>query len=210
MSGIHGGEQSRRDYMGNKNDTNMKNLFIFLMLGSFVFLLSCKDEEPEPDPLVGIWELDDASLSIEGSSYFGFENENSFYGESSYIIEFRDDFTYEREIDDKPRRTGGTEDITDEGKWEKDGDELDLDTDDDEIEGVAYAFTIVEVDDSNLILEYKESQSIFEDAKIDEWFADGTLSSNGAFQVTQEEFDSLIANFLVQVEGVITLEFDRE
>lgn len=188
----------------------MKNVFTFLLIGSFVFLLSCKDEEePKVDPIVGEWELDDASFEVSGYSYYGFEGENDAFGESSYIITFNADFTYERELEDVPF-TSGLSDVNDEGEWERDGEEIDLDSDDDELDFLGYSFDIVSVDGNVLVLEYDRTISAYSDAKIDEWIADGTINSQGYFTVTQEEYDSIQTNFLEQAQGKYTLEFDKQ
>ena len=184
----------------------MKNYLLLLSLAVLI-LASCKDDEPEIDPIVGLWELDDASLSFSGFSYYGFEGDNDIFGESSYIIEFNEDFTYERELEDIP----GLGDLNDEGEWEHDTEDLDLDTDDDEIPGLGYSMTILELNDRDLVVEYEgENVSLFPDDKIDEWFDDGTINSNGQFTVTQEQYDSLLSNFSVQTKGTYTLEFEKQ
>ncbi|RED98885.1 hypothetical protein [Marinoscillum furvescens] len=185
----------------------MKKFLFLSALALPLLMTSCKEDEEKVDPLVGLWELDDATVVFSGFSYYGFENENDLYGESSYTIEFNADFTYEREIDDIPQLG----DINDEGEWESDGEEIDLDSDDDEIGGIAYSFDIVEITETKLVVEYTgDPVNLFPDAKIDEWFDDGTINSSGQFTVTDEEFDSLYNNFTVQAQGEYTLEFDKE
>ncbi|MEQ9303927.1 MAG: hypothetical protein RJQ14_08430 [Marinoscillum sp.] len=184
----------------------MKNYLLLFTLAVLMIFTSCKEEEEPVNPLVGIWELDDATLEFSGFSYYGFEGDNNVYGEDSYIIEFRKDFTYERELEDIP----GLGDIGDEGEWESDGEDLDLDTNDDDYP-IGYSFTIVELDDRSLLLEYNgETVLLFPDNKIEEWFDDGTINSSGTFDVTDEQYDSLLTNFAVQAQGKYTLEFDKQ
>lgn len=184
----------------------MKNYLLVLCLLA-ILLVSCKDDEPEINPLIGTWELDDATLEFQSSgfSYSEFSGDNDVYGESSYIIQFFDDLTYEREINDIP----GFGDINDEGEWEQDGEDIDLDSDDDEIGGVPYSFTLVEVNDRSLVLTYEEEQLVWSNSKLDEWFADGTINSSGQFNIeTQDQLDSLLT-FRQTVDAIVTLEFDR-
>lgn len=188
----------------------MKNYLLgFLAVGALTFV-GCKEEE-KVDPIIGLWELDDASMKINSSgfSYYDFDGENNIYGESSYTIEFFDDFTFEREINDV--FTGiAYEDLNEEGEWEKKNGALDLDSEDDEIGGLPYSFEIIELTDRTLTLEYEDTRYAFPNAKIDDWFNDGTLNSAGSFTVTEEEYDSLVENFRVLVDATFTLEFDKD
>jgi len=182
-----------------------------LLITSFIALLAfgaCKDDEPAIDPIVGDWELDDVSLKFNtsGYSYFEFEGDNDLYGESSYTLEFSADMTYEREINDIPEFGN----VNDEGVWEMDGDEIDLDSDDNEINGIPYSFTLLELDDEELLVEYESQEIVWSDTQIDAWRADGTLLADGTFNVsTQEEFDSL-RNFRDVVDATLTLKFERD
>lgn len=189
----------------------MKKILQLILALGMVTMVGCKDDEPEADPLLGLWELDDATLEYPSEfSLYGFTKQNDAFGETAYTIEFLDDFTYERELSDLPL-SSGTTDFSDEGEWEKDGEFLDLDTDDTEIGGLGYSFEITELDDGNLVLEYESSGDFFPNAKIQEWFEDGTLDSEGFFTVTQDQFDSLVTNFISRgVTGTYILEFDRQ
>lgn len=188
----------------------MKNYLLgILAIGALTFV-GCKEEE-KIDPIIGLWELDDASLEFNSSgySYYEYEGENNVYGESSYTIEFKDDFTFEREIEDVYDGTGII-DLNEEGEWEKKDDELDLDAEDTEIGGLPYSFTIVEVTDRSLTLTFEDSRYVYANAKIDEWLADGTINSSGVFTVSEEEIDSIRTNFRVLVDATVTLEFDKQ
>ena len=182
---------------------------VLLVVGiALVGLVSCKDDEPKVDPIVGLWELDDVSITFSGSEfqYANVSKENALYGESSYTIEFNADFTYEREIDDIP----GFGDHSDEGEYEIDGDDLDLDSDDPEVGGLAYSFKIIEKSATVLTLEFQDSERLFPRSKIQEWINDGTIDSNGNFTVTNEQFDSLNVNFAQDVAAKFTLDFDKK
>lgn len=186
----------------------MKNSLKFLLIGTVV-LVGCNKDDEEPEPIVGTWELDEATVEFEGYSFYG-GNENHWIGESSYIITFNEDLTFQRELEDVPF-TSGTDNLDEEGEWELDEDDLDLDTDDQEYDFLDYGFTIVEVDDQSLVLETSTGPvTLFPDSKLNEWFDDGTIGSDGAFTVTEAELDSLYDNFSEATEGLVTLEFDRQ
>ena len=41
----------------------MKKILPLLTMGMFLVFVSCDDDEPKIDPLVGEWELDDVEIS---------------------------------------------------------------------------------------------------------------------------------------------------
>ncbi|MFY0600432.1 MAG: hypothetical protein JXR03_12235 [Cyclobacteriaceae bacterium] len=174
--------------------------------------ISCSDDEPKVDPIVGLWELDDASREVTQSDfeYLNFSGDNDIVGESKYTIEFTSDLKFERILEDVPFTNGTTDDIEEEGEWEIDGDDLDLDADDDEFSGLPYSFKIIENTGSKLTFEYEENGTAFPQTKVTEWFNDGTLDSNGSFTVTDDQFDSLSTNFSQSIDVVYTLEFDKQ
>lgn len=184
----------------------------FLALAILALCFSCGEDEEKVDPIVGLWELDDVSVDADGSEfdYLDTSGENDLVGESLFTIEFNADLTFERILEDVRFSDGSTRDIEEEGEWEVDGADLDLDADDDEINGLPYSFEIDEITASELILSYSESGSAFPRSKIEEWFADGTLNESGIFEVTDEEYDSIVNNFAQIVDFDYTLEFDKE
>ncbi|MEP4532245.1 MAG: hypothetical protein ABJ004_04110 [Cyclobacteriaceae bacterium] len=187
-------------------------LKLLAALSIILISVSCSDDEPKVDPIVGLWELDDVAREIEqsGFTYLEYENENDIFGESAYTIEFKSDFTFERILEDVAFSDGSTSDLEEEGEWELDGDELDFDAEDDEYGGLGYSFDVLEVTATNLTLSYGEDGTGFPDSKVDDWLADGTVTSSGQFTVTQEEYDSLVLNFSESIDVVYILEFDKE
>ena len=189
-----------------------KTLLLLFTTASLVFITSCGDDEEKVDPIIGIWELDDVSVDAVGSEfdYLDASGENNLVGESEFLIEFKADQTFERELEDVLFSDGSTRDIEEEGEWELDGDDLDLDSDDQEINGLPYSFKVEENTGTDLILSYSESGSFFPQSKITEWFEDGTLDSDGFFTVTDAQFDSLVTNFAQNVSLDFLLEFEKQ
>ena len=113
-------------------------------MGAVVLLAGCNkdDEDPEPDPIVGVWVLDDMEVSDPPSGYalaFGPESSFTIWQEESYEIEFFADGTYYRELKDSFTFQG---DIEDEGEWVIDEEALDLDQTDGDTEDLVLSFTI--------------------------------------------------------------------
>ncbi len=123
-----------------------KNLLIYLMVaGGAFFLQACGDDDgPSVNPIVGEWELE--SVEIEAANpEFSDVNSNdrdNLYRESSYKIEFNMDNTYEREL------SFFDGDVEEEGDWEIEGDELELDPEDNT--ALITDFEILEVTEDDL------------------------------------------------------------
>lgn len=111
-----------------------------------VSLAACGDDDgPGIDPIVGEWELDEVLIEAENPDFDDINGErDNLYFEDSYKIEFNADNTYEREL------SFFNGDAEDEGDWEKDGDELDLDPEDNT--NLITDFEILEVTEENLVL----------------------------------------------------------
>ncbi|MEM1407181.1 MAG: lipocalin family protein [Bacteroidota bacterium] len=125
-----------------------RNLLVFGMILSVGLITSCGDDDDGPtvSPIVGEWELDEVNVEAANS---GFSNINgdrnsSLFGENDYIIEFNQDNTYEREL----RFFDG--DVEEDGEWELDGNELELDPEDNTI--LITDFELIDVSEDELIL----------------------------------------------------------
>ena len=115
-------------------------LFI-LSIWSVGFLSSCgSDDGPTINPIVGEWELNEVTFSEAPSAFSRFNGgtDNNVYGETKYTITFNSDQTYLREL----RINGGT--FEDDGEWELDGDDLTLDQDDSDLNGLILDYTVEE------------------------------------------------------------------
>lgn len=163
------------------------------------------------NPIIGLWELDDVSLDAQGSEfdYLDETGENNLVGESEFTLELMADLNFERILKDVSFTDGSVRDIEEEGEWELDGDDLDLDLDGTELTGLPYRFTVTENTATELVLSYTDRGSFYPESKIQEWLADGTVDAQGFFTVTDEEIDSIQLNFLQSVDLNFTLEFDR-
>lgn len=100
-----------------------------MLIVSFLFMTitSCDDDEEKPSPLVGDWERDVYVLSELPANFQNFEGLTAtslFLGEEGYTITFKANGTYSRRI----AFTGP--DLNDTGKWKYEGDEINLDSDD--------------------------------------------------------------------------------
>jgi len=127
----------------NNMKTRLLLLSLFVTMG---VLVSCGDDDsPKVDPLIAEWEVDEFELTDVPAEFNDIEGtRTSLYGENRYRIEFNDDFTYAREL------RFSTGDLDEEGEWERDGDEIELDPDDDF--GLIKNFEIVENDPETLVL----------------------------------------------------------
>ena len=81
----------------------MKRILLLLSISSVLFFSSCSsDDDPQINPLVGTWSLDNYSLPDRPTGIGAWltfsSNNNSLWGEVIYEIEFKEDFTYEREL----------------------------------------------------------------------------------------------------------------
>lgn len=190
----------------------MKKNLLYLLLLPLAFMISCSsDDEPEVNLLVGQWELDGIVVSDPPSGYslqsINLEPGATILNESSYIIEFNDDFTYERDIEDgtlfDSNGNAIVSDLKDEGQWEEDGDQLDLDIDEADLDDLPTRFTVMEKSEESLVLETN-----------DLWFAwSPTLVNAGGLDTlsTTSGFDSLVAaGYLEIVEMTFTMTFDRD
>ena len=189
-----------------------KNLLLFIAITSLLVVSSCGGDEEAVNPLLGLWELDDVSIDANGSEfdYLDESGANDLVGESEFTIEFNADMTFERILEDVQFTDGSTRDIEEEGEWELDDDDLDLDSEGDEVNGLPYSFKVDANTSTELVLSFSENNSAFPQSKIDDWFADGTLDAAGFFTVTQDQFDSLVLNFAQNVTVDFVLEFDKK
>lgn len=181
------------------------NLFTKLfLLGVIVgVLFGCDDSEPEPDPIIGTWILDDVMVSDAPAGFvLGNEGESSdLFGEDEYSIRFFEDMTYERELDGIFLTNGG--DVEDEGEYSLDEDFLELIPDtDSEIQGLGYEFDLEEpVNEKDLVLSYTSSYTSFND---DDLFA--ILDSVESITT----FDSLLAIHGQLISVKVSLHFDKD
>ncbi len=177
----------------------MKNILSTLLLGALVLFVACDDDEPKVDPIVGEWELDRFEISNAPTGFMNVEGRSSdWFGEDRYSIEFFSDGAYNREIDNIP----GFGDIDDEGEWELIDNELELDSDDDEIGGVDYSFTLEEeITDREMIL-----SALTTILALPDDFATVVMVDTVTIQAV---LDSLVGAYVNEIQVTGTYEFDR-
>ena len=190
----------------------MKKNLLYALLITAAFLVSCGDDEPNVNPIVGTWELFNASRTVteSGFDYLNFNDQAALFGESNYSFEFQADGTYERRLQSVLLIDGSIVNIDDSGTWELDGDDLDLDVDGTRIGGLSYQYTVEELEGNDMRLAFFETSSAFPQSKVLEWFDDGTLDKNGEFTVTDEEYDSLRTNFEQDINYTYSIKFDKQ
>ncbi len=194
----------------------MKKNLLYALLITAAFLVSCGDDEPDVSPIVGTWELFNVSGTIAESDfgYLEFADQASLFGESVYQFEFDADGTYERIIEDVQFTNGSTGNLDDNGTWEIDNEELELDADGAEVSGLSYDYNIAELDGDDLRLEYEQRDEAFSATKLNEWIEAGILVNTAeglAFTgITQEQLDSLRNNFLETITYTFSLKFDKQ
>lgn len=177
----------------------MKKNLLYALLITAAFLVSCGDDEPTVNPIVGSWELDDVVISDPPAGFQIATNpqQSSVYGESEYLLIFNADGTYIREIE---RTTG---DFEDEGTWEIDDDDLDLDQDDTNVQGLPTSFTIDgEISDRSMTLVYQDIWFAWPQSIIDDEQALDTLEDS--------EVNAFFDLYGAEVEMTFTIDFDRQ
>lgn len=181
----------------------MKNYLVLLSLAVLI-LASCKEDEEPVDPLVGVWVLEDVEVTgsnTDFARYYG--SGSSVYGESSYVFTFNADLTYERELENLPVNGNQIIDSDDSGEWEKDDDELDLDIDESEVNGLDDSFIIEELTNENLILSYDIQLEALPDFIVQDEQVQDTVE-------TQEQINALFDEYGELITLEYTLEFEKE
>ncbi len=183
----------------------MKNVLLVSAFIGLVILNACNDSDPVVDPIVKTWKLDEFSIEVVESGY----ESNNTQGDASgnYTITFNSDLTYSRTVGE------GTDAIEEAGNWEQDGDfiELDPEAGSPKQDGLFYRFTVLEITDRELDIEYEDDFRYFKDDKISEWVSDGTLVNRDGsltFDVTDAQLDSIYNNYWDLVTETYTFNFD--
>jgi hypothetical protein len=104
----------------------MKGILKLITACSLLLLIvSCSDDEPKVNPIVGEWKIDTYILTNLPEAYKSNEGYefSSLWGESSYILSFIDETNYTRVL------ATSSEEISEEGEWSLNDDELSLDPD---------------------------------------------------------------------------------
>ena len=175
----------------------MKKNLLYALLITSAFLIACGDDEPAINPIVGEWVLDDFVVSDPpvGFRIATNPNQTSLYGESEYLFVINADGTYLREIE----RTAG--DFEDDGTWELDGTDLDLDQDDTNIQGLSTAFMVDgDITDRSMTL-----------VTTDTWFAwPDAITTEILDTVAQENLNDFFLEYGAFVDFTFTMDFDRQ
>ena len=177
----------------------MKKNLLYALLITAAFLVSCGDDEPTVNPIVGSWVLDDVEISDPPAGFVIATNsqQSSVYGESEYLFIFEADGTYIRELE----RDNG--DFEDEGTWEIDGEDLDLDQDDTNVQGLPTSFRIDgEISDRSMTLITTDTWFAWPQSIIDDEQALDTLEDS--------EVNAFFEEYGALVEMTFTLDFDRQ
>lgn len=155
----------------------MKNyLLAILAIGALTFV-GCKEEEEKIDPLVGEWELVEMEITDTPSGFQNYQgvSDANVYGEVVYTLEFKADGSFERQL----RFSSGR--VNDDGTWERDGDEIDLDIDSDE--GLPDNYVITEdVDNDEVQLSAEVIYKLLPDAVTDTAVIDSSAELEALYQ----------------------------
>lgn len=173
-----------------------------LVTFSMIFFISCKDDEPKIDPIIGEWELNEVSYSDASSEFSRFNGgtDDNVYGETKYTITFNSDQTYLREL----KIQGGT--FEDDGEWELDGDELILDQDDSDLTGLILEFDIEEdITVEELVISANAVFFAYPDAIVNDPLALDTLDT-----ATDEEIEAFNLEHIEQFSMTVTLELEKQ
>ncbi|MFT6868004.1 MAG: hypothetical protein ACJA08_002852 [Cyclobacteriaceae bacterium] len=112
-----------------------------------LFGISCSDDEPKVNPIIGNWVIDSFVIENVPSAFSSNEGQEfaSLWGESKYTLSFTADNQYTRVI------SFSSDDLSEEGEWELDDDELTLDPDGTGL-NIFEDFTVVKSEKTDLIL----------------------------------------------------------
>ncbi|MEM9895393.1 MAG: hypothetical protein AAF789_03410 [Bacteroidota bacterium] len=183
-----------------------------LVVTSLSILLSCGEENEETiDPIIGAWSLNEVAIEAQGAQfdYFDRDDDTDLFGESSYTLQFNADLSYQRTLVGVPFTDGSFGNIDEEGTWSKQGTQLMLAAENVVVQGLTYDFGILSNDGTELSLGFTDTGLLFPQSKINEWFMDGILNSEGVFTVTEQELDSLEMNFQQQVQLDFIVRFTK-
>ncbi len=157
----------------------------FLLFSSLLFIgltfASCGDDDDPVDPLLGEWQIDNYEIINVPSDFDRIEGPQDivYAQETRYRITFNADFTYEREV----RASNSI--FSEDGEWERDGDELILDPDSNQ--GFVNDFQIEEQTVESLILSGKIQFPLFPNNVVTD-----TISSQESFDALFEEFGQVL------------------
>lgn len=178
----------------------MKKNLLYALLITAAFLISCGDDEPDVNPIVGSWVLDDFVISDTPAGFVlaTDANQSNLFGESEYLFTINADGTYFRELE----RTNG--DIEDDGTWELDGNDLDLDVDNENIaNALVTSFTVEgDITDRSMTLVTRDTWFAWPQAIWDDPLALDTLD--------QSEVGAFFNEYGTFVEYTFTMDFDRQ
>ncbi len=173
-----------------------RNLLVYGIMVGMVSLVACGDDDgPSIDPLVGEWKVEEVTLSNLPAEFDKNEGtEDNLYGESSYVFEFNEDMTYDREIDNIP----GIGNIDDEGEWEVDNEELELDADGAGFD-LIYDYEILELATDDLEIQGERIFRFLPDAVTDT-----------AVVETVEELRALFDEYGQNLTVTVTMKLERD
>jgi hypothetical protein len=116
----------------------MKKFSLLFVVLLTVTLISCKDDEPKVNPLVGEWTLGGIEFFNLPNAYARYEGytDESLYGESSYLLNIKADQTFERTLLIQSQK------IQESGTWEETATKLVLSPD--QPVGIPAVFTLEE------------------------------------------------------------------
>lgn len=186
----------------------MKKVLFGLAITGIAVLTACTEEDPKPNPIIGLWELDEAMYSDAPSNFSNVEGTyTDRYGEDGYTISFYKDGEYDREFDGDPYVEN------DEGIWEVFDDVLELDPDGSKDSYSDYEFTIVEeISDREMILSSNSTVGALDDDIYPQWAQWAQTGSCGCELdtiTTQEGYIWFLNNFVHEIQITVTYEFDR-
>ncbi|MFY0628523.1 MAG: hypothetical protein JXR07_19660 [Reichenbachiella sp.] len=153
----------------------MKNLHIFIISLSLIFFLGgCSEDANEPDLILGTWALSGViyqDFPDEYSVNEGIES-TSFYNEGSYILEFMEGSTFERDINDLVGAS--ISGVHDNGDYTINGSTLSLNPlSGDTFVGIHNIFTVIEeANETSMVLETSVTLSVVSN---DIWSTEGQL-----------------------------------
>lgn len=141
----------------------MKKILHIFLIASIAVVASCTTEEPAPvNPVIGEWLVSNFEFTNLTNEFSGWEGYSgpAYYGESSYTLILKEDFTYSRDL------LVGSNEFSESGDWESDGEDLFLDPDGSGI-GINEEFTIVEIDSKDMILSTDINEFLIPDIYYD-------------------------------------------
>ncbi|MFY0687957.1 MAG: hypothetical protein JXQ90_12375 [Cyclobacteriaceae bacterium] len=179
----------------------LRNIVLLAFALPFFGLVSCTEEEPAPDVLVGEWKAREFVIQElpDGFTFWTGATQETWFGESEYRFKFNTDNTYKREL-----FFDGAQDLEEEGTWERTETELELDIEGTKEPFLTYDFDIVMLDEDDFDVSSVQQLNLVSDATLDDYSDTLTrdFTINDLYYLQTEHASSVSATILYKFDNI--------